>query len=111
PPRTPLTSSVSSHFARVLLFCFFFQAEDGIRDRNVTGVQTCALPIYLPHPRLVGMSPAEANGGRSSPAPQALPVLGVIVAAVLLGSAGLFVILAGATAPTAAFLRCWIAVA
>src|SRR5207249_4059401 len=27
---------------------FFFQAEDGIRDRNVTGVQTCALPIYLP---------------------------------------------------------------
>src|SRR5699024_11850286 len=26
--------------------CFFFQAEDGIRDRNVTGVQTCALPIY-----------------------------------------------------------------
>src|SRR6266513_5562121 len=28
------------------LFIFFFQAEDGIRDRNVTGVQTCALPIY-----------------------------------------------------------------
>ena len=26
---------------------FFFQAEDGIRDRLVTGVQTCALPIYL----------------------------------------------------------------
>src|SRR5437868_9723464 len=25
---------------------FFFQAEDGIRARNVTGVQTCALPIY-----------------------------------------------------------------
>src|SRR5207248_8412670 len=25
--------------------CFFFQAEDGIRDRTVTGVQTCALPI------------------------------------------------------------------
>src|SRR5699024_11682813 len=25
---------------------FVFQAEDGIRDRNVTGVQTCALPIY-----------------------------------------------------------------
>src|SRR5699024_11300543 len=31
---------------------FFFQAEDGIRDRNVTGVQTCALPIYqMMHPR------------------------------------------------------------
>src|SRR5699024_9730478 len=28
-------------------FSFFFQAEDGIRDRNVTGVQTCALPISL----------------------------------------------------------------
>src|SRR5207249_9157777 len=27
-------------------YCFFFQAEDGIRDRNVTGVQTCALPIF-----------------------------------------------------------------
>src|SRR5699024_11039113 len=27
-----------------VVFCFF-QAEDGIRDRNVTGVQTCALPI------------------------------------------------------------------
>src|SRR5439155_9739312 len=28
-------------------YCFFFQAEDGIRDGHVTGVQTCALPIYL----------------------------------------------------------------
>src|SRR5437773_11604936 len=27
---------------------FFFQAEDGIRDRDVTGVQTCALPIFGP---------------------------------------------------------------
>src|SRR5207245_7878277 len=26
--------------------CFFFQAEDGIRDATVTGVQTCALPIF-----------------------------------------------------------------
>src|SRR5690606_40160756 len=29
------------------LFFFFFQAEDGIRDFHVTGVQTCALPIFL----------------------------------------------------------------
>src|SRR5699024_12093507 len=29
------------------VFYFFFQAEDGIRDRNVTGVQTCALPILF----------------------------------------------------------------
>src|SRR5437762_9034016 len=28
------------------MFVFFFQAEDGIRDTSVTGVQTCALPIY-----------------------------------------------------------------
>src|SRR5439155_4043964 len=28
-----------------LPLCFFFQAEDGIRDGHVTGVQTCALPI------------------------------------------------------------------
>src|SRR2546422_1266484 len=28
------------------IFFFFFQAEDGIRDVAVTGVQTCALPIY-----------------------------------------------------------------
>src|SRR5690606_40315418 len=27
--------------------CFFFQAEDGIRDFHVTGVQTCALPISV----------------------------------------------------------------
>src|SRR6266850_8315124 len=34
-------------------FFFFFQAEDGIRDYKVTGVQTCALPIYLA-PRVIG---------------------------------------------------------
>src|SRR5205823_10701694 len=31
-----------------LFFFFFFQAEDGIRDKLVTGVQTCALPISSP---------------------------------------------------------------
>src|SRR5690554_7575647 len=30
----------------LFIFFFFFQAEDGIRDADVTGVQTCALPIY-----------------------------------------------------------------
>ena len=30
----------------LLLVFFFFQAEDGIRDTEVTGVQTCALPIF-----------------------------------------------------------------
>src|SRR5690606_16716322 len=31
----------------VLCCVFFFQAEDGIRDFHVTGVQTCALPIFI----------------------------------------------------------------
>src|SRR5256885_10391189 len=35
------------HYMSCLMrFFFFFQAEDGIRDYKVTGVQTCALPIY-----------------------------------------------------------------
>ena len=33
-------------FIFIFIFFFFFQAEDGIRDHCVTGVQTCALPIY-----------------------------------------------------------------
>src|SRR5260370_32120988 len=38
--------------------CFFFQAEDGIRDSSVTGVQTCALPISptLVVPVLLGVA-------------------------------------------------------
>src|SRR5690606_41861192 len=48
---------------------FFFQAEDGIRDFHVTGVQTCALPI-LPgvwlHPQRTGADTSQGNcgGGR-----------------------------------------------
>src|SRR5437762_4443996 len=34
-------------FVIFCLFFFFFQAEDGIRDTSVTGVQTCALPISM----------------------------------------------------------------
>src|SRR2546422_11745079 len=54
-----------------MLFCFFFfQAEDGIRDVAVTGVQTCALPILFPHPLFVmvlttlrmGAEPLTAGG-------------------------------------------------
>ena len=37
--------SFSSFFSFFFPFFFFFQAEDGIRDIGVTGVQTCALPI------------------------------------------------------------------
>src|SRR5690625_5411134 len=35
--------------------CFFFQAEDGIRDGHVTGVQTCALPISIPNEKLLAV--------------------------------------------------------
>src|SRR3712207_8505023 len=38
--------------------CFFFQAEDGIRDIGVTGVQTCALPIFI----ATGLPSAGPNG-------------------------------------------------
>src|SRR5256885_3939079 len=38
--RSPREPSVPT------VFFFFFQAEDGIRDYKVTGVQTCALPIF-----------------------------------------------------------------
>src|SRR6266487_2888015 len=36
--------------------CFFFQAEDGIRGGRVTGVQTCALPIWHGWQRLVSVA-------------------------------------------------------
>src|SRR5438876_6316874 len=39
-----MSSLMSMFFS---FFFFFFQAEDGIRDGRVTGVQTCALPISL----------------------------------------------------------------
>src|SRR5256886_7552279 len=42
--KCPRLSAISS-IARSTFFFFFFQAEDGIRDLTVTGVQTCALPI------------------------------------------------------------------
>src|SRR5207244_5650059 len=46
-------------------FFFFFQAEDGIRDDLVTGVQTCALPIYFPRIALTAASLHSAT--RSAP--------------------------------------------
>src|SRR5699024_11707992 len=43
----PYTQLTSQQVCAIVYSCFFFQAEDGIRDRNVTGVQTCALPILF----------------------------------------------------------------
>src|SRR5215471_19294224 len=48
-------------------FFFFFQAEDGIRDLYVTGVQTCALPISFPAPPRCTAMPC------STCAPTAMP--------------------------------------
>jgi len=38
---------------------FFFQAEDGIRDRDVTGVQTCSLPISS---KIIGILTSNPTG-------------------------------------------------
>src|SRR5207249_9320904 len=49
---------------------FFFQAEDGIRGRNVTGVQTCALPIYsvtrsgARHAKISAETTSDSTGSR-----------------------------------------------
>src|SRR6267378_8305955 len=45
----------------IFFFFFFFQAEDGIRDLYVTGVQTCALPIFC-DAGSVGEPPADWVG-------------------------------------------------
>src|SRR5256885_6826170 len=67
-----------------LVWCFFFQAEDGIRDYKVTGVQTCALPILTASStssscsnsstsavyvfqRRFGSTPSRITASRSSP--------------------------------------------
>src|SRR6478736_7908487 len=52
-----------------IFFFFFFQAEDGIRDLTVTGVQTCALPILPGTPRRI------VSNTRSSVAPDAHSVV------------------------------------
>src|SRR5438093_12447559 len=57
---------------RFLVF-FFFQAEDGIRDWSVTGVQTCALPISSARPRGTGGTRTSGCADtRSSSIPTAL---------------------------------------
>src|SRR5205085_7997728 len=47
------------------VFFFFFQAEDGIRDLTVTGVQTCALPISTG--RLVAIPPTRGTCRTTQP--------------------------------------------
>src|SRR5690606_21923002 len=45
--------------------CSFFQAEDGIRDFHVTGVQTCALPIYAVSVQLIFVRGGRVLGSKS----------------------------------------------
>src|SRR2546430_13377387 len=47
-----------------LLYVFFFQAEDGIRYLTVTGVQTCALPIFVPGRPWLDREPVHQKRGR-----------------------------------------------
>src|SRR5690606_41043301 len=51
-------------------WCFFFQAEDGIRDFHVTGVQTCALPICRPATCATSARPPRAERARGSRLPR-----------------------------------------
>src|SRR5258706_8991777 len=53
-----------SYIGVYLLFFFFFQAEDGIRDWSVTGVQTCALPISREN-ALAAVGALRRRGDRS----------------------------------------------
>src|SRR5205809_3680260 len=46
---------------------FFFQAEDGIRDVAVTGVQTCALPIFAPIPEMLAAGCRVGIGADGAP--------------------------------------------
>src|SRR5207245_4031713 len=52
---------------------FFFQAEDGIRDATVTGVQTCALPIYPKQVREMRSRTMAAAAGQNALEPGAIP--------------------------------------
>src|SRR5256886_11749125 len=56
-PGSMVIIAVAVYFA-VIGLIFFFQAEDGIRDLTVTGVQTCALPIF----KYAGTGAANAAG-------------------------------------------------
>src|SRR6266478_3096461 len=54
------TMQAKARAARNAVLAFFFQAEDGIRDLTVTGVQTCALPILR---RVSRRADAEGSHG------------------------------------------------
>src|SRR2546427_2183466 len=68
----PLFSNLLIFFLSSIypFFFFFFQAEDGIRDLTVTGVQTCALPIWP----LAGTPHCRPAAGTTAQSRSALPL-------------------------------------
>src|SRR5256885_12511512 len=61
-----LNESLKGVNVSCLYVVFFFQAEDGIRDYKVTGVQTCALPILVERMKLeVLLEPGAIEGART----------------------------------------------
>src|SRR2546430_8842303 len=74
----PLSSSLSIRYFVLFVFFFFFQAEDGIRDLTVTGVQTCALPISPASNSPIGSTalgdpPEQVGNDANSCMPVAVP--------------------------------------
>src|SRR6266542_4164785 len=69
-----------SNISVSVYFFFFFQAEDGIRDATVTGVQTCALPICIARRRLVGVDGDREPGGHRQPGGEQLAEARVLAA-------------------------------
>src|SRR2546426_12447355 len=61
-----------------MLFLFFFQAEDGIRDYKVTGVQTCALPISRRRAPPRSASGPGRGGARRRGPPDVRPTDGAV---------------------------------
>src|SRR2546425_8520016 len=67
----------------MLFIFFFFQAEDGIRDKLVTGVQTCALPILAKADRRDEPIEALLKEGRKFPPPKAFTKQAVVKSAAI----------------------------
>src|SRR5256886_14185561 len=99
--------------------CFFCQAEDGIRDLTVTGVQTCALPILVVLAQRAGVAPGPAAASAFVIQAVSLGSGVAVVAAVtphsappprlaLAGLAALATILVLVWRPTAVWLGRWV---
>src|SRR5207237_2733957 len=67
----------ASHYCYYSYAFFFFQAEDGIRDSSVTGVQTCALPISDAAPNLPDLILIDGGRGQLGAASAELEKLGL----------------------------------